>query len=382
MSEYQYYEFMAVDRPLTREQMSELRACSTRARITSTGFVNEYHFGSFKGNADAWMERYFDAFLYTANWGTNILKLRLPESFLDAKTAGAYCHSEHAAARAKDGNTILTFRSEEEEEAAEEIRGDGLLATMVPVRADLLRGDLRALYLGWLLSAQDGVLSNDDKEPPVPAGLNQLSASLESVREFLRIDADLVVAAGASSAPLDLAPVREDDVLQWIATLSVEDKDRMLMRVVTGDDRTVVIEMQRRYLARRREPAAAAMQVSSRTVGQLLAAARVIGEKRRRDAARRAEQERVLQERQAEKSRQDYLDMLSRREPQTWTEVEALLTKPLPRNYEAAVKHLVDLRDLAERGGKMANFRKQVERLRAVNSTRARFLERLDAAEL
>lgn len=209
MSEYQYYEFMAVDRPLTREQMSELRASSTRARITTTGFINEYHFGSFKGNADAWMERYFDAFLYTANWGTNILKLRLPESFLDAKTACAYCHSEHAEVRAKDGNTILHFRSEEEEEeAAGEIRGDGLLATIVPVRADLLRGDLRALYLGWLLSAQDGVLSDDDKEPPVPAGLNQLSASLESVREFLRIDADLVVAAGASSAPLDLAQVR------------------------------------------------------------------------------------------------------------------------------------------------------------------------------
>src|SRR5690606_29004498 len=68
MSEYQYYEFLALDRPLTREQMSELRACSTRARITTTGFVNEYHFGSFKGNADAWMERYFDGFLYTANW--------------------------------------------------------------------------------------------------------------------------------------------------------------------------------------------------------------------------------------------------------------------------------------------------------------------------
>ena len=38
MSEYQYYEFVAVDRPLGPGQMAQLRALSTRARITPTGF--------------------------------------------------------------------------------------------------------------------------------------------------------------------------------------------------------------------------------------------------------------------------------------------------------------------------------------------------------
>ncbi len=33
MSEYQYYEFQAVDRPLTQNQMSDLRAYSSRAQI-------------------------------------------------------------------------------------------------------------------------------------------------------------------------------------------------------------------------------------------------------------------------------------------------------------------------------------------------------------
>ena len=63
MSEYQYYEFQAIDRPLTAREMGELRACSTRANITSTSFTNDYAWGSFKGNADVWMEKYFDAFL-------------------------------------------------------------------------------------------------------------------------------------------------------------------------------------------------------------------------------------------------------------------------------------------------------------------------------
>jgi hypothetical protein len=64
MSEYQYYEFQAIDRPLIEREMTELRAHSTRARITPTSFVNDYSWGSFKGDEDTWMERYFDAFLY------------------------------------------------------------------------------------------------------------------------------------------------------------------------------------------------------------------------------------------------------------------------------------------------------------------------------
>lgn len=36
MSEYQFYEFQAIDRPLTRREMQELRSCSSRATITAS----------------------------------------------------------------------------------------------------------------------------------------------------------------------------------------------------------------------------------------------------------------------------------------------------------------------------------------------------------
>jgi hypothetical protein len=90
VSEYQYYEFQAVDRPLTAREMRELRSYSTRAHGTPTSFVNDYSWGGFRGDEDAWMEKYFDAFLYLANWGTHVLKLRLPASLLDAKTARSF----------------------------------------------------------------------------------------------------------------------------------------------------------------------------------------------------------------------------------------------------------------------------------------------------
>ena len=46
MSEYQYYEFQTLDRPLTQREMRELRKYSTRAIITDTRFVNHYEWGA------------------------------------------------------------------------------------------------------------------------------------------------------------------------------------------------------------------------------------------------------------------------------------------------------------------------------------------------
>src|SRR3979411_1516282 len=40
MSEYQYYEFQAIDRPLDRAAQEELRSISSRARITATSCTN------------------------------------------------------------------------------------------------------------------------------------------------------------------------------------------------------------------------------------------------------------------------------------------------------------------------------------------------------
>ena len=107
MSEYQYYEFQAIDRRLSTREMAELRSFSTRARITPTSFVNDYQWGDFKGDEDAWMEKYFDAFLYFANWGTRVLKLRLSSRLLDSATARLYCVAESASKREHDHHLQL-----------------------------------------------------------------------------------------------------------------------------------------------------------------------------------------------------------------------------------------------------------------------------------
>lgn len=49
MSEYQYYEFQAIDRPLSEADRAELEKLSSRAQVTSTSFTNEYNYGKFRG---------------------------------------------------------------------------------------------------------------------------------------------------------------------------------------------------------------------------------------------------------------------------------------------------------------------------------------------
>ena len=135
--------------------MAELRRFSTRARITPTTFVNDYTWGSFKGDEEAWMERYFDAFLYIANWGTWTLKLALPHRLLELTIARRHCAGPGLAARSNGGKTILSFNIEDAEDDRW-TEPEGWLSSFVPMRAAFARGDLRALHLGWLLCVQHG----------------------------------------------------------------------------------------------------------------------------------------------------------------------------------------------------------------------------------
>ncbi len=233
MSEYQYYDFRAVDQPLDKRAMAALRKITSRAEITPTSLINEYHFGDFKGDPDRLMDRYFDAFVYVANWGTHRLMLRLPKRIFDLAAAKPYCVGDILQARATKEHVILDFCSEEEGGSWEE--GQGWLDSLFPLRSDLLNGDLRCLYLAWLSGVECGAAEEDETEPPVPAGLNRLTASLERFAEFLRLDSDLIeVAAAESSGTAPIGP-SSDELASWVAELPEAEKNKLLLRLIEGD---------------------------------------------------------------------------------------------------------------------------------------------------
>lgn len=381
MSEYQYYEFQAIDRPLTQEQMEELRSYSTRARITGRSFVNHYEWGDFKGDPDAWMEKYFDAFLYFANWGTHVLKLRLSSRLLDLKTAQEYCAGDSAAAWGSRGNVILSFSSEDE--AGDWVEEEDLLSSRIPVRTELAQGDLRALYLGWLLCVQNHELDDEDPEPPVPPGLGQLSASLTGFAEFLRVDDDLLHVAAEASHTMSDARLSPDEVRAWVAGLPASEKDGVLTRLIVEEDVTLVTELRRR-VRKHSDRAGANPEPSAarRTVGELLQAAEARAEERRQAEARKRKEEAERREREAAIARAKYLDGLAARQPQLWARVEKLIAETKPKTYEEAIRLLIDLRDLAQREGTDRQFRMRLDAIHVDHARKPAFIERLRKAGL
>ena len=377
MSEYQYHEFQAIDRPLTDRELSTLRNCSSRATITSTRFVNRYSYGSFKGNASEWMDRYFDAFLYLANWGTHELMLRLPRAALDLETAQRYLMGDAASVRAKGDVVILSFISEQEGGGwVEGDEGSGWMSSLIPVRADLASGDFRVLYLGWLLCAQAQVLDEDALEPPVPAGLDRLSAPIRAFADFLRIDDDLIAVAAERGSPATSNGNSRKELECWVGALPDPEKTDLLVRLVAGNEPHLRAELLRRFRSTRPEVATA----KPRTVSELLSAAERRTEERRRKEVDRAAREKTRREREEAAARERYLDDLAKREPATWKEVDALIATKKPADYDEAVRLLGDLKDLGARSGRIAEVQGRIQRIREEHSKKTSFIERLQRA--
>lgn len=272
MSEYQYYEFQAIDRPLSTEEIAELQKLSTRATITPTRFTNVYHFGDFRGKPETLMERHFDVFVYIANWGTHRLMLRLPGQALELETASPYCPEEGARAWEKGDWVILEFISRDEDAGGwvEDEEAEAWIPSFIPLREDIAGGDLRALYLGWLHCAQDGWPDDDAEEPPIPPGLRQLPASLRTFADFLRIDEDLIAVAAERSRDADTMSPTTNELAEWIRDIPEPEKDALLLRAIEGRAPHLQGELLRRFRGSKSAPI---LQAGGRSVRELIEAA-------------------------------------------------------------------------------------------------------------
>jgi hypothetical protein len=375
MSEYQYYEFLALDRPLTAKQRAELRSISSRAEITATRFTNEYQWGDLKGDPLQMVKEYFDAFLYLANWGTRQVMFRLPRGVLDPETARPYCFTDTASLIETDGHLILSLNVDQEEADDYWDEPGGQLAVMVQARSELAAGDLRLLYLAWLLALQSDFVDDEETEPPVPPGLKNLSAGLRAVVDFFEIDENLIAVAAASSPAIE----EPGGLAAWIASLAAEEKDALLARVAGGEGAQVQALLLRRFRAASGSSAAA---VPGRTAAELWEAAedrRAAREKAAEQRRRKAEAREAAAEAAAYAKR---LDQLATRTEEAWREAAELIETRKPQEYDRAVSLLRDLQALAEREEGSAEFRQRFGELRVRHDRKPSLQERFDKAGL
>ncbi len=373
MSEYQYYEFQAIDRPLTEADRQALRALSTRARITATSFTNSYEWGDFKGDPARLMESWFDLHLYLANWGSRRLMIRLPKRLVDRYRLDAFLEEVDCASLKVVGESLILDIGRDEMEFDDWDDGSGWLAALAPLRAEVLAGDLRLFYLLWLTAVQDEIFEADTPEP-MP-GIGPITGPLEAFAEFFGIDPDLVQAAAERGGQGEPSALSADAVRAIISAMPDPEKTLMLSKLYDGDPH-VAVELRakvRQHVATERD----APPAVPRTVGELRARAAVIGLARKEAAARKLEAERKRAAEEAEKARQARLTAIARRGEGAWRDVEADIARSNASAYDRAAGLLIDLRAVAEDRGTLPDFEKRLRAIRERHARKERFIERL-----
>jgi hypothetical protein len=153
---------------------------------------------------------------------------------------------------------------------------------LTPLRAELLRGDLRAAYLAWLLAVQDRRVAEETMEPSVPHGIGSPSAPLQALAGFLRLDGDLLAAAAEADPETGMATDEAGRFRTWVEDLPVPEQQRWLLRAAAQPELPLGAELLSAF--RRAHPTAAAPR---RTVGELLGRAAQLRATRRHGALRR-----------------------------------------------------------------------------------------------
>ena len=339
MSEYQRYEFMTSDRPLTQAQLAEVNRLSSHIEASATHSVIEYHWGDFKHDPIEVLHKYFDGFLYWANWGSPRLALRFPHGVLPADLIDGYDFDDFVTFTNHPDYDILDIHFGEMEAPDEWTEYD--LGSLISIRDELMEGDLRALYIAWLATMR--MLGSYDQEeedeviiaPSVPPAFAILTSAQQALAELLQIPQVMLdVAAQHSSAS---KPSTSDDFVAWVKLLPEERREDYLLRLARNEpglSRLLVKELRELDQGKTKETPSEGERV---TYATLLAETKAIKARRERE---KLEQERL--------ARLRHLQKVHDQQEEYWRQIEQAVTRKVGTAYDEAVRLLVDLRDAAD----------------------------------
>ncbi|MDD5205075.1 MAG: hypothetical protein PHS17_06620 [Desulfobacterales bacterium] len=384
MSEYQYYEFLAIDRPLSAEEMSELSAISSRAEITQTRFCNVYNWGDLRGSPQKMMEKYFDAHVYITNWGTYQFMLRFPRGVIAEETLDQYVLRDALTFSATPDHLIVSWQRNDEH-GGEWVNGEGWMAQLAPIREEIERGDHRALYIGWLAGAEysltgdeeDDVEEVEAAEPAVPHGLGSLTTAQQALAKLLDIGEDLLEVASLASSALSVEDTHRQ-MAEWTAIVPESEAREYLLAVLRGESRNAERQIRGRYheFIRLHATGQGVDGPKRRTISEIRALVREARKEREKQEALERERKKIERERK----RREYLKEMARRFPHWWKQAEAYAEEQKASSYDLARNILVDLRDAYAEEGRQKEFATTLQSFASKYARRPALIRRLKDA--
>ncbi len=336
MSEYQYIAFQAIDAPVSESQLQFMRGQSTRAKVTPWTFENTYDFGDFHGNATEMLRRGYDFHFHFANFGQRTLMIRLPAGLPNSATAAAYLNNgspEYVKDPDGPGGVLVIDPCIESGEMDDLHDPARFLDRLLPLRAEIINGDLRPLYLAHLAVASDGNHDPDSlREAPVPAGLDALTRAQRALAELYCLDDAMIAVAAQTSPPMPKHSQPHEHLAQWLRSQPDDAKVAWLSELVADPHAPIRINILAEY--QKHCPAPTWPTVPpTRTISEIQALAQTIRNEHARKDAQTAARRRAAD-----------LARIAANPAETCAKVEQLIKEKNIDAYRAAVVLLADLR--------------------------------------
>jgi len=371
MSEYQRYEFMTNDRPLTQAQLEAVNGLSSHIETSSTHALVEYDWGDFKHDPIAVLHEFFDGFLYWANWGAPRLAFRFPHGILPADLLTGYDLDDLVTFTRHTDHDILDIHFAELEAPDEWV--DYELGSLIAMRDELIEGDLRALYIVWLAAQRmrkgaDEDRDDDEEEyeidvPRVPPGLGTLTSAQQALADLLQVPRELLIAAARHSRAPTESP--DDDVATWVKMLPLDRSTEYLVRLAHNEPglaRRLVTEL----LDLRKDRSPVTPTGERVTYSFLLAESTAIRDQMERE---KREQERL--------ARQRHIQEVHDHQNDYWRQVDAAVARGSGPGYDEAIQLLVELRAVADQFNETQAFQERFRSWVEHHLRRPAFVKRL-----
>ncbi|ESA32392.1 hypothetical protein N836_27770 [Leptolyngbya sp. Heron Island J] len=374
MSEYQYYEFQAIDRPLTAKEQTNIQKLSSRVELTPHRAVFLYNYGDFRGNPEEIVTKYFDIMFYIANWGTRQLIFRFPKAIVDPGWYEPYELPYAITSKQTKEYVVLNININDEDGSMSGwVDGEGWLPQLLPLRDQLLTGDVRLLYIAWLRAVPNCAgydIEKDPIEPPIPPNLGKLSAPLETFIDLVELNPDLFAAAAEASQKTS-AKSKSPSLEAGLANLPASEKEKFLLKLVRREPH---VDLQ---LINRLKQLAGPADDAPRSVPGY----RRLSELTEMSDAAYAKRQQKEQE-AAQRKRIKELKTLASKKEQLWQQVVVLIETKQAKPYDEATALLKDLRDLAEYQKKLPDFIERFNGLQDEYQNRPALMRRFRTIEL
>ena len=234
------------------------------------------------------------------------------------------------------------------------------------------------MYLGWLAGVSAAEVDEETVEPPPPPGLSRLTATQQSLAEFLVIDPDLLTAAGLLDQPssgIDAGADEQRDT--WIAGLSAAEQTATIKQLMTGHVQQAERQLKLRFLGWQRErQSIGPSEQQRRSVTELQKLAMSAAEKRKQQEA--LQRKKTDDKRHAK--RQVYLRTLAADFDRCWQAADVRAERGIASAYDEVKRALVDLAEAYTLCASRADFDLKLASFMAKHGKRGALVRRLAEA--